>query len=104
MTKLDEKHERNRELRLDAIRRWVEFIDRPRCGGHSRTDWSSPSYSPRASPASTPSTTDVSKRQATTAMKVSYARASDAGTNSPDEMRSQTTIAEGNTSTELSHA
>ena len=25
--KLDEKHERNRELRLDAIRRWVEFIE-----------------------------------------------------------------------------
>ncbi|MCL9813474.1 hypothetical protein [Natranaeroarchaeum aerophilus] len=24
---LDEKHERNRELRLDAIRRWVEFIE-----------------------------------------------------------------------------
>ncbi|QSG01738.1 hypothetical protein [Natranaeroarchaeum sulfidigenes] len=24
---LDEKHERNRELRLDAIHRWVEFIE-----------------------------------------------------------------------------
>ena len=24
---LDEKHERDRELRLDAIRRWVEFIE-----------------------------------------------------------------------------
>ena len=25
--RLDEKHERDRELRLDAIRRWVEFIE-----------------------------------------------------------------------------
>ena len=24
---LDEKHERDRKLRLDAIRRWVEFIE-----------------------------------------------------------------------------
>lgn len=25
--RLDEKHERNRELRLEAIRQWVEFIE-----------------------------------------------------------------------------
>ena len=25
--RLDDKHERNQELRLDAIRRWVEFIE-----------------------------------------------------------------------------
>ena len=25
--RLDDKHERNQKLRLDAIRRWVEFIE-----------------------------------------------------------------------------
>ena len=45
---LDEKHERDRERRIEAVKRWVEYIksEPPKSGVHSRMQSSTGSSMP----------------------------------------------------------